>query len=468
MAERNTCLNPGETGRPPFSSLGDVQRFLAGRANYETTRDLPRDKIFTLERMARCVEALGRPHQAFRTIHVTGTKGKGSVSRMLAALLRATGLRVGLYTSPHVEHLLERINVDGAPVTEAAFVAACNEVRPVVDHEVADLTYFEVLTAAAFCAFRAAQVDYAVIEVGIGGRLDATNVIQPEACVITNVDYDHMELLGDTLEQIAFEKAGIIKPQVPVVCGLMPDGPRAVILSQAGDVDAPVSLIGHHYEVQTFVRIGYRGSCDLRVHSTVWRGIMLNCPAAFMATNAAQAVAAFEVLYRRGVVTELASDQLQKALEAVRFPACCEIFPGRPTVIIDGAHNAMASASLSSVLRIAFGGRDLMLVVGVPRDKEVQKIIAHLADSGAGGVIFTRYPGLRAMPPSELVPLWTRRSSAPAEVIEQPEVAFHQALGLAGEQGMVVITGAIHLAGLLRPLARTRVHPRQHAGMSQE
>jgi len=453
----------------PFRSLADVQALLDRRINYEADRRVLIERVFTLERMQRCVEALGRPDLAFRTIHVTGTKGKGSVSRMVAALLRASGVRVGLYTSPHVEHLLERIDVDGVPVTEESFVEAFNELRPyLTTRDGQDLTYFEALTAAAFCAFRAAQVDYAVIEVGIGGRLDATNVIRPEACVITNVDYDHMELLGDTLEQIAFEKAGIIKPQVPVVCGLMPDGPRAIILSRAGDVDAPVSLIGHHYEVQNFVRTGYRGSCDLRVHSTVWRGIMLNCPAAFMATNAAQAVAAFEVLCRRGVVTELASDQLQKALEAVRFPACCEIFPGRPTVIIDGAHNAMASASLSSVLRAAFGGRDLVLVVGVPRDKEVQKIIAHLADSGAGGVIFTRYPGLRATLPSELVPLWTRRSSAPAEVIEQPEAAFHQALGLAGEQGVVVVTGAIHLAGLLRPLARTRVHPWQHAGMSQE
>ena len=448
----------------PFQSLTDVQALLDSRLNYEADRQIPAERVFTLDRMVRCIEARGRPDRAFRTIHVTGTKGKGSVSRMLAALLRATGARVGLYTSPHVEHLRERISVDGMPVSERTFVAAFNELRPHLEETGKELTHFELLTAAAFCAFRTEQVDWAVIEVGIGGRLDATNVILPEVCVITTVDYDHMDLLGDTLEQIAFEKAGIVKPSVPVVVGAMGDGPRAVIRARAAALNAPVFLLGHEYECQGFIRTGYRGFCTVRVAEIVWRNVTLNCPAAFMATNAAHALAAFQMLCRRKLIPELTGDQVRRTLEAVTLPACCEVFPGRPTVVIDGSHNAMAAASLSAIVRTMFEGRDRVLVVGVPRDKEVAKVIAHFADCGALRAIFTRYPGTRAASPTELASLWRRRSAAPAELIEEPEQAFARAVQAAGWQGVVVVTGSIHLAGCLRPIARLRQNMTALAG----
>ena len=440
----------------PFRSLTDVQVLLDSRINYEADRQVPAERIFTLDRMVRCVEALGRPDRAFCTIHVTGTKGKGSVSRMLAALLRATGARVGLYTSPHIERLCERIDVEGAPVSERTFVAAFNELRPLLEGAGKELTHFELLTAAAFCAFRTEQVDWAVIEVGIGGRLDATNVILPEVCVITNVDYDHMDLLGNTLEQIAFEKAGIIKPNVPVVVGALGEGPRAVIRSRAAELHAPVCLLGHEYEASGFVRTGYRGTCALRVDRTLWRNITLNCPAAFMATNAAHAMAAFQTLCQRTLISGLTEDQVRRTMEAVRLPACCEVFPGRPTIVIDGSHNAMAAASLATLVRTLFEGRDRVLVVGIPRDKEVGKLIAHFAECDARRVIFTCYPGVRATPPAELVTLWSQRSAATAEVIEEPEQAFARAVDVAGGEGVVVVTGSIHLAGVLRPLARIR------------
>lgn len=440
----------------PFRSLADVQNLLDRRINYETDRQVPTERMFTLDRMVRCVEALGRPDRAFRTIHVTGTKGKGSVSRMLGALLRATGARVGVYTSPHIEHLRERVKVDGVPVGEQAFVAAFNELRPHLEGEGRTLTHFELLTAAAFCAFRAERVDWAVIEVGIGGRLDATNVILPEVGVITTVDYDHMDLLGDTLEQIAFEKAGIIKPNVPVVVGAMGEGPRAVIRSRAAKLDAPVWLLGDYYESNEFVRIGYRGTCSIRVAEAVWKNIRLNCPAAFMATNAAHAMAAFQTLCQRNLLPRLTDDQARLILDRVRFPACCEVFPGRPTVVIDGSHNAMAAASLATIVRTLFECCDRVLVVGVPGDKDVRKLIQHFADCGARHVIFTRYPGMRAAPPEELAQLWRWRSPTPAEVIEEPGEAFAQARAIAGEEGVVVVTGSIHLAGVLRPMAHTR------------
>jgi dihydrofolate synthase / folylpolyglutamate synthase len=439
-----------------FQSFDDVQSVLNSRKNYEKDRQCHPKAIFKLERMARIVEALGMPQRAFRTVHVAGTKGKGSVCRMLAALLQATGLTVGLYTSPHVEHLRERIAIDSVPVDEEGFVAAFNEMAPWLDTVGKDLTYFELLTAAAFCAFRRARVEYAVIEVGIGGRLDATNVIEPDVCVITNVDYDHMDLLGETLEQIASEKAGIIKPGIPVICGVPMNGPLATIKSRAAELNSPLYLLGKAYHLQDFIRMGYRSVCVLQAWHREWRNVMLNCPAAFMMTNAAHAVAAFSLLHERGLVNNLEGQALQNVLASVELPARCEVFPGSPTIMIDSAHNAVAASSLASVIRTSFEGRNRILLVGVPRDKEVGKIMVHLAESGADRAIFTRYPSRRSTPPQDLVPIWQRKSSAPAEVIEQPESAFQRALDHAGSQGIVVVTGSIYLAGILRPLARSR------------
>ena len=443
-----------ESFAEPFLSLADVQALLDSRTNYEADPQVPTERIFTLDRMVRCVEALGRPDRTFRTIHVAGTKGKGSVSRLLAALLRRAGLRVGLYTSPHVEHLRERIAIEGTPIGDAELVSAFNVLAHLDERLFRDLTVFELLTAAAFLAFREAQVDAAVIEVGIGGRLDATNVISPDLCVITTIGYDHMDLLGDTLEQIAKEKAGILKPGVPLVCGVTEEGPRNIIAARATDMRAPMQLYQRDYDVTSFLRTGYHGVCSVRVDQLVWQGLELTTPAQFMATNAAHALAAFEVLAQRGVVTRLEETQVRDALGATPFPACCEVFPGQPTVVVDGAHNAMAAAALAEVIRIVFDGRDRVLVIGVPRDKDVEAIIDRLTECGAARAIFTRYPGARATSPDELARLWMAHTGTTGLIVEQPHDAFRQAVNLAREQGVVVVTGSLHLAGIIRPLVR--------------
>ena len=440
----------------PFRSLADVQALLDSRINYEADRQVSAKHIFTLDRMVRCVEALGRPDRAFRTIHVAGTKGKGSVSRLLAALLRRAGLRIGLYTSPHVEYLRERIAVDGTPIGDAELVSAFNVLAHLDERLFRDLTVFELLTAAAFWAFREARVDAAVIEVGIGGRLDATNVISPDLCVITTIGYDHMDLLGDTLEQIAEEKAGIIKPGVPLVCGVTEEGPGRVIAARATEMRAPVQLYQRDYDVTSFLRTGYRGVCSVRIGRLVLQHLVLSTPARFMATNAAHALAAFEVLAHHGVVIRLDEAQVREALGATACPACCEVFSGRPTIVVDGAHNAMAAAALSDVIRTVFEGRDRVLVIGVPRDKDVETIIDRLAECGAARAIFTRYPGARATPPDELARVWLARTGTAGLIVEQPYDAFRRAVELAREQGVVVVTGSIHLAGVVRPLARQR------------
>lgn len=443
----------------PFSSYKEVTDYLRELEIACIMRGRPSDGTVSFDAIARCLQELGRPDRAYRSVHVTGTNGKSSVSIMTAALIQASGMKVGLYTSPHLGHFRERISVNGQPISEQELVNACNHLKSLMDWSGVDMTPFEFLTAAAFFAFRAAKVDYAVVEVGIGGRQDATNVLAPEVSVITNVDYDHMDVLGDTLEQIAAEKSGIIKPLTPVVCGPMSKAPRALIMFRAEQLKAPVLLIGREYEAKDFVRTDYRGTCSLRIGDATWDGISLESPAAFMATNAALALAAYDVLRLRGLVATLDGPALRHTFGQVRMPACCEVFAGHPTVVIDSAHNAPAAASLSSTIRSVCEGRRTVLLVSILREKEVDKIIRHLAGAGADRAIFTQYPDDRAVAPQDLADLWRSCTPAAAEIVTDPEAAFHRAVQGAGSRGLVVVTGCVELGGYCRSLA--------HAGASQ-
>ena len=441
-----------------FSSYQEITDFLHELETACILSGRPSDGTVSFGAIARCLQELGRPDRAYRSVHITGTNGKTSVSRMTAALLQAGGMKVGLYTSPHLGHFRERISVNGHPLSDQELVNACNQLKLLMDEVGVSMTPFEFLTVAAFFAFRAANVDYAVVEVGIGGRADATNVIAPEVSVITNVDYDHMDILGDTLEQIAAEKSGIIKPFTSVVCGPMQDGPRSLVLSRAEQLKAPVLLIGRDYEAKDFVRTGYRGTCALLVGDTTWEGITLDSPASFMATNAAHALAAYDVLRRRGLVTALDEAVLRRTFEQLHLPACCEVLAGQPTVVIDGAHNASAAASLSSIIRSIRNGRRTVLLVSLPREKEIDKIIRHLASAGADHAIFTWYPENRAVAPQDLADIWRVCTPAAREIVTDPADAFQRAVQEAGPQGLVVVTGSLELGGYCRPL-HSLLHP---------
>ena len=280
-------------------------------------------------------------------------------------------------------------------------------------------------------------------------------MIAPEVSVITNVDYDHMDVLGGTLEEIAAEKSGIIKPFTPVVCGPMQDGPRSLVLSRAEQLQAPVLLIGRDYEAKDFVRTGYRGTGTIRVGAATWKGITLNSPASFMATNAAHALAAYDILQRRGLVATLDAATIRNTFEQVRLPACFEVLAGDPTIVIDGAHNTSAAASLSSTIRSIRDGRRTVLLVSLPREKEVDKIIRHLAGGGVDHAIFTRYPENRAVASQDLAAIWRACTPAAAEIVNDPADAFQRAVQAAGPQGLVVVTGSLELGGYCRPLAES-------------
>lgn len=437
----------------PFSSFAQVTEFLREVETACILRGQPSDGTVSFETIAHCLQALGRPDRRYRSIHVTGTNGKSTVSRMIAALLQAGGMRVGLYTSPHLTHFRERISVNGQPIGEEALVDACNHVKAFMDVQGLEkdrLSPFEFLTLAAFFAFDAAKVDYAVIEVGIGGKRDATNVIAPDLSVITNIDYDHMDLLGDTLEQIALAKSGIIKPFTPVVCGTMAEGPRAVVAARATELNAPLLLIERDYEVSEIVQTGFATACSIRVGPRRWDEVKVNSPAAFMALNAAHALVAYEVLRRRGLVQNLADSDLRTVFERTDLGACCEVFSGSPTILVNGAHNGPAIAQLKTTLRHTFEGRRRILVVSIARDKEYGTMIRHLAQTGADRLILTSCPRETALDPALLAEQWRTHSHVAAEILDEPDVALARAIQAAGSLGVVVVTGSVQLAGLAR------------------
>ena len=441
----------------PFRDFTEVTDFLRQVETACILRGRPSDGTISLEAVSRCLHELKRPARAFRSVHVTGTNGKTTVSPMLGALTRASGMQVGVYTSPHVLHFRERIAINGQPIGEEELVDACNHIKSFLDLYGLQLAPFEFLTAAAFFAFRASKVDLAVIEVGIGGRQDATNVITPELSVITNVEYDHTDLFGETLEQIAVEKAGIIKPLTPVLCGPMSKGPRAVIESRAAELKAPVLWSGQDYDMTDFVRTGYTGTCTLTVGSSIIPTVSIPSPASFTAVNASQALTAYDVLRRRGLVPEIGAREIGRLFSEMELASCCEVFPGAPTVVLDSAHNPPAAAQLVANLRCTFEGRRSVWVVSLSREQQWEHMLRSVSGSGADRIIVTSYPLELAVDAQTIAERWRNYSSAAAEIVENPDVAFKRALQAAGPQGLVVVTGSPQLGGYCRPLAKTFV-----------
>ncbi len=410
-----------------FGSFAAALRHLARATDYERQQVRYSPRAYNLGRMRRLVEALGRPDRAFRSLHIAGTKGKGSVAHMAEAILRRAGYRTGLYTSPHLVDMLERIRIDGRPVPERDFVWAMNRMeRPLLRLRP---TYFEIMTAAAFLLFARRDVEYAVIEVGLGGRLDATNVLErPAACAITTIGYDHVEKLGRTLGAIAREKAGIVKPGVPVVTS--PQRPAALreIRRRARPLQARVRALRRSGTVLEFTVEGLEGTaypCRL--------GILGDHQAA----NAATAIALLEAA---GAGASPAA--VSAALRTVRLPGRIEVVSRRPWVIVDAAHNPVSAAALAGALGSVRPRRRTILVFGASADKDWRGMLRALAPR-ADLVVFTRARSPRAAAPEELA----RAAAGPALVAGRVEAAVDLARRLARPDDAVVVAGSFYVAG---------------------
>ena len=395
-----------------------------------------------LERTTRLLAHAGNPHRSFRVVHVGGTNGKGSVAAQLESVLLRAGLKTGLYTSPHLCTFRERIRIDGRAISEQALLDAAAVLWPMLHEEGA--SFFEATTAIAFVAFARANVAIAVVEVGLGGRLDATNVVQPDATVLTNVSMDHVQLLGPTVEDVAREKAGIIKPGVPLVTGESRSNAGAIFAATAAAAAAPLHVM--EADDVTNVRCSLDGTSFV-ARGTAWGDVPLTTPllGAHQATNAALAVRALGVL----------PDPVRPSLAAVREGIARTRWPGRLQLewlggvpwLFDVAHNVAGVQALAAALRVLPVPRPLAVVVGVLGDKDWRNMMSPLHELG-GLVLLTTPPTApqdRRWNPAEVL---TAVPARHAHVETDFTAALERAHAYAAPAGgSVVVTGSFHTVG---------------------
>ena len=405
-----------------------------------------------LENIATLCQALGNPQDSFPSVHVAGTNGKGSVSAMLAGVMKEHRLRTGLYTSPHLARVEERIRVDGAPIPPRRFCDLLERLKTAINGLMADgrlayhPTYFEVLTALAFLRFTEKNVDVAVLEVGMGGRFDATNIVRPLVSVITTIAKDHEKHLGSTLEAIAFEKAGIIKPGVPVVCGVRGGDALREIRRVARERKAPLSEVfgpGRTLEARPLAggyRFVYTGECGRYSFSPALAG-------RHQGTNAAVAIATAEVLARTWKPLE--KSRIVRAVRETRWEGRLETVSRRPLVLLDGAHNVEGATALAAHVRETIR-RPVVLVFAAMQDKDIRSMTRILFPL-CSTVVLTRVPYKRSASPEDL------RAAAPpfkGRVLLEPDTRKAVRLALTESRGRtpVVIAGSLFLIGEVKRL----------------
>ncbi|MGH7200047.1 MAG: bifunctional folylpolyglutamate synthase/dihydrofolate synthase [Planctomycetaceae bacterium] len=440
----------------PFRTYEQALEFLFGRINYERVEPGSYSRReFKLDRMRRLLARLGDPHLRIPAVHIAGTKGKGSTAAMTAAMLTAAGRRVGLFTSPHLTAFEERMTVDGRMPGRETFIELVNEVRPVAVGLEAESprrapTYFETAAALAWLYFVRERVELAVLEVGLGGRLDATNLCRPEVTIITSISRDHTALLGETLAEIAAEKAGIIKRGVPVVSGVAQPEPDAVIERIALGRRAPLYRLGREIHALHHDDTPRGGVADIETPWSQWPAVAVPLPGEHQARNAALALTAVELLSQRGwpVPREAAAAGLERLTWPIRVESLCE----RPVVVVDAAHNDGSVEALLATLRRRYGRRRALLVFATSRDKDARGMLARLAPEFEA-IVLTRYLGNpRAVPVEQLAQIAREAADRPATCAATPAEAWSQARQWAGPEDLICATGSFFLAAEMREL----------------
>jgi dihydrofolate synthase/folylpolyglutamate synthase len=440
--------------------------FLFGRINYERVTGIAfSSDDRKLTRMVRLLDQIGNPHQGLKVVHVAGTKGKGSTSAMVAAMLTAAGHKTGLFTSPHVSAFEERLVVDGTPPSPAHLVDLLNRLIEPIERldrgsEGPGPTYFELATALAWLYFRDCGAQLAVLEVGLGGRLDATNVCDPHVCVITNISRDHTNVLGSSLAEIAREKAGIVKAGVPVISGVGPGPAGAVVESVCCQNASPLYRLGHEVtwrprrNEDAEIRVGSdvaRALIDIETPWGKWLGLTVPLRGDHQADNATLALAATTLLRQRGVSVPDAA--VAAGLSSVRWPARIEVLSTRPTIVVDAAHNWASTQALVGTLERDFPtAARRILVFAATRDKDVAGMLRLLLPR-FDSVVLTQYQtNPRAVPIDELAALVSATASQPCHTAPDPASAWRLASHLATPDDLICATGSFFIAAELREL----------------
>lgn len=442
-----------------FRSYQEAVNFLSQGPDLERlTPDnryhLPR---FNLERVERLLARVGSPQVGLKVVHVAGTKGKGSTATMIARFLEEAGCRVGLFTSPHLIHLEERIKIDGAMIPKEEVCRLLGRLKDYVEGErkkdINDSpTFFEILTALGLMYFSGPPpggVDWAVLEVGMGGRLDATNVVTPRVSVITEIGMDHTEFLGVTLRQIALEKAGIIKEGVPVVSSPGSEEALAVVEERCREKGSPHYLVGRDIEVIRLRRI--KGiplegvECNVRTWAREYRGLRIPLLGNHQARNCACALGVMEVLAEKRSI-QWSEEMARRALSHLRCPARIEVVSREPLIILDSAHNVPSMRALAETLRRDVPFKRLILVLGLSQDKDIDGILREIVPL-ADELILTSSGYPRAAGPGllreKVMGLFGRR----ALVVGEVERVMEEAKRLARPGDCICVTGSFYLAG---------------------
>jgi len=408
---------------------------------------------FDLENICVLAERLGRPERAYPSGHIAGTNGKGSTAAFLECILRHAGFRTGLYTSPHLESINERMRINGEEISDESFAAIFTRLQALIEellatHKLrAHPTYFECLTAMAFEYFARECVESGVFEVGLGGRLDATNILSPTITIITRIDFDHENFLGHSLKEIAGEKAGILKPGVPAIVAPQAPKAREVILARANQVKCPVIETAQTFQItEDSSRNGFSRAQVTELSSRESFEIAPRLPGRFQLQNALNALAAARQLAARGF--RISADDITQGIANTVWPGRLEKLQSNPDVYLDGAHNPGAARELASFLEQNFRGRKIWLIYGALRDKAVDEIAGQLFPHAAE-VIFTEPRTSRAISAPRLAEIASHHASS-FTTVSSAERALDQALAEAAPDNAIFVTGSLYLVGQLR------------------
>lgn len=438
----------------PFASYDEAFAYIRKFTNYERMRaaSLPkRREAFDLTRVRRVLDALGGPDVRYPIVHVAGTKGKGSVCAMVAAVLQQQGQKVGLFIKPHLRDLRERISLNDRPIPPEAFVAGMNALYPHLEEQRRrgnPLTFFDLITVLALWHFAQEGVDAVVLETGLGGRWDSTNVVRPTACAITSIDYDHMHLLGDTLEEIAAEKAGILKPGIPAVSGVRETGPAGVIEDRARELHVPLFRLEREFRL---IVPKEGGPFVVETWRRRYTGLAVPLLGAHQRVNAAVAVAALEA-FSEATGRPLTEGDVREGLARVKLRGRVEVLSQDPLVILDVAHNPSSLRALRQALLEHFPDRRVVLLFGLSDDKDAPGCLREILPS-VSDVVFTTTGQPRSHDPQKLRQMAQElRPELPCEVEPDVPKAWKRALRRVGGGDLLCVTGSFYLAGEIAAL----------------
>lgn len=438
------------------TSFRTALRFLNSQTNYEKmTRVGYNATNFNLNRMLRILAAIGNPHRHIRTVHVAGTKGKGSTCHMLAAMLQHSGYRTGLYTSPHFIDIRERIAINGHNISEADFARAIAKVAPIANRLADERpTFFEIMTAAAFWHFARQKVDIAVIETGLGGRLDSTNVIKPEVCGIVNISYDHVAQLGNTLEKIAEEKAGIFKPGVPVISAPQTPSVKRVLRKVAARVGCELRFVGDDlefsYRFESSRATGPQTRVCMATLTSRFDHLHVPLLGEHQAYNCGVALGMIDALRQKGM--DIPEQAAVDGLGRVRVMGRLEVIKDEPRTIVDAAHNAASVAALMRAIGQNISYDSMVVIFGCSSDKDIDGMLGQL-ELGADKIIFTSTGSPRSVPPQELHARFLEKSQKMAQIAPTLAEAYRIASHCVSREDLICITGSVYLVGLAKQLA---------------